>query len=229
MKRIDLSHILPASKKGLFEISHFTLTEDEVKMERIRDAMNRRAETMGLEAGVKYTRLTHVHRGIIMSNTPMEIVTNDKIMRLAHGNVLIAGLGLGMVVLEISKKVDVEGIIVVEKEQEVIDLVGPHVLKHTACPIIIEHRDIFKFKEHARSYFDSIYDTIYFDIWDDIGADNWEEMKILKRMYRSLLYEGGKAWMGCWREETMANMARDERATERIHRSIIEHRRSAAL
>ena len=55
------------------------------------------------------------------------------------------------------------------------------------------------------------------------------EMKILKRMYRSLLYEGGKAWMGCWREETMANMARDERATERIHRSIIEHRRSAAL
>lgn len=177
-------------------------------------------EVAGLKAGVTYTML---RRGstVVMSNTPMEMNTNYQIRMHAFGDVLIGGLGMGMILLDASQHANVKSIVIVEKELDVIDLVWPHLQKHTKCPIVLLHDDIFTAKEHILQRFTRpIFETIYFDIWDDITPDNWEEMKKLKRIYRSLLSKQEKAWMMCWREDKTRSMKYEENRDIRLHNTL---------
>lgn len=63
-----------------------------------------------------------------MSLTPAEILTLREGTRLARGNVVIAGLGLGHQLVEVSKRFQVKHITLVEQSQELVDFYLPRIL-----------------------------------------------------------------------------------------------------
>ena len=107
----NMTEILKDGKVGDFELTHFEIGEN-----------NLYAMFHGIPTG-KFIKLTH--RGeVVMSDTAMEKRTNRDFVVKAHGNVLIGGLGIGLILLAIQDKEDIEQITVIEKNKEVIELVG---------------------------------------------------------------------------------------------------------
>lgn len=90
-----------------------------------------------------------VNNQLVMSDTNLEKSTNYEVISQATGDVLIAGLGLGMILIPIVKKDSVKSVTVIEKHQDVIDLVWPKLKKYLgkkAEKITIIQSDIFTWK-----------------------------------------------------------------------------------
>jgi len=175
-----------------FEISYREITESQLILARCRDMMNRRREYVGQKPGI-ITQL-HGHGELIMSDTEMERRTNRFFLTMAEGDVLIGGLGLGMVLLAVQDKESIKSVTVVEKYQEVIDLVVPQLPLNGKVAIICG--DVFEWYPEK----DVKYDTIYFDIWNYVCGDHYEDMKKLHRRYgKKLNHDNPNSWMSCWR------------------------------
>ncbi len=67
-----------------------------------------------------------------MSLTPMEMLTLRPGTKRAKGRVIVAGLGLGHQLIEVSKRKQVKEIILVEKSQELVDWLLPKIKTHFA-------------------------------------------------------------------------------------------------
>ena len=192
-----MHEILKPKETENFKIEHFEVSEESAKMCRLRDAINGRREYDGFEAGT-YIRLCNKNiqdnNRVMMSNTPMEINTNKYFVHKANGNVLIAGLGLGMIVLAIQDKPEVTSIVVIEKYKEIIDLVASQLPLNNKVKII--NSDIFDWQPNGHRF-----DTVYFDIWDNICGDNYEEMKKLHRKFcRKINRENPNNYIDSWRK-----------------------------
>ena len=152
----------------------------------------------------KYVRITNCGE-VVMSNTEMEEDTNREIVQKAHGDVLIAGLGIGMIILAIQDKAEVRTITVIEKSAEIIDMVIHQLPLNHKVEVIEE--DIFTWEPEKGFK----YDTIYFDIWNYINSDIYEEMKELKKMYRKRQVskqDNPNRFMACWAEHEAKNNLR---------------------
>lgn len=137
----------------------------------------------------------------VMSDTPMEHRTNYEIVRKAHGDIIIGGLGIGMILLPILEKEEVKSVTIVEKYQDIIDITGSQI---KSDKLKIVHGDIFENNFPRGTKFD----VIYFDIWNYINEDVYEEMKDLKKKYRRCLKnkkENPNSWIGCWAEHEAKN------------------------
>lgn len=165
---------VPDGEKGPWKISTFTLTDDDVRRDNFRNALNG-CSFMNCRAGT-YKRLT---RGgtVVMSNTPMEINTNYVAYRKATGRVLLNGLGMGMLLEAILSKPDVEYVRVIEVSQDLIDLVGPHFANDKRVEIICA--DAMEYTPEKGEHFD----YAWHDIWDEITEDNLPSMATLGRRY----------------------------------------------
>jgi hypothetical protein len=175
IQRIDLH--LKAGKSGSWEVRPFTVSEQDAKWSKVRCAINGCSER-ALEAG-DYWMLTE-GGGLYMSNTPAEVRDHADFIGMASGSVLIAGLGLGMVVQALLDRGQCRRIVVVEKSQDVINLVAP-CYQDPRVEIVCE--DIFQYRptEH--------FDYAWFDIWPEISGDNYPEMKRLhSRFARSVTF-----------------------------------------
>lgn len=147
----------------------------------------------GLSAD-RYARL-RINGTVMMSETPMEHRTNIDFVIHAHGDVLIGGLGLGMIVMAIQDKPDVFSITVIEKSKDVIAAVRPQLPLNSKVQVI--EGDVFTFKPERK------YDCIYMDIWYSPDADAYGEMKTLKRRYGHYMKpkeESPKRFNNCWAE-----------------------------
>lgn len=195
-----MAEILKPCESEHFSISYITATEDDVKACQLRDAIHGRGEYFGFKTGtyIRLLRKPSFFNQPIMSDTFMEKETQMEVLENAHGDVLIAGLGIGMVLLAVQSLPSVSSVIVVEKEQEIIDLVKPQLPLKKKVSVVCG--DIFSFETSAK------FDTIYFDIWDNICGDNWDAMKRLHRRFRSKLKKGG--WMSSWRKADVQDLAR---------------------
>lgn len=146
----------------------------------------------------KYIRLFDTSiNDCVMSNTKMEERTNMNFVTKAHGNILVAGLGIGMIILPIQDNEDVKSITIVEKNEEVIELILSQLKFNSKVNVI--HDDIFNYKPPRGTKFD----VIYFDIWNYVNQDIYEEMKELKRKYKNYLRpkkENPNRFMKCWAE-----------------------------
>ena len=129
-----------------------------------------------------YIRLI-VDGTLMMSNTPMEQRTSMPFVANASGDVLICGLGLGMVILPLLDCEEVTSITVIENSVDVVKCVYDQIKSHDKedkLRLIIQ--DAFKFETLDR------YDCIFVDIWPAINSDIYkEEMKPLKDKYRRFL------------------------------------------
>ena len=98
---------------------------------------------IGIPEG-EYVRLIDKNEkfyGCVMSDTPMEHRTNYEILNKANGDVLIGGLGIGMILIPLMQKEEVKSITIVEKYQEIIDMVGSQLPLNDKVKII--NGDIF--------------------------------------------------------------------------------------
>lgn len=197
-------HLKPTEGKE-FKITHHELTEEEVKFHKLRDLINFRRDSDGQEPGT-IVHLLNKHGTVMMSDTEMERRSNKFFLWEANGDVLIGGLGLGMVVLAVQVKEEVRSITVVEIHQEVIDLVVPQLPLNDNVSVICG--DILEWYPPKGVK----YDTIYFDIWNSVCADNYEEMKKLHRRFaRRLNRENPNCWMSCWRLDDVKARIRENK------------------
>ena len=101
----------------------------------------------------------------IMQDTTKEYREHQPLWDNAAGDVLIAGLGIGMVHQFLIDNEDVKSVTIVEKNQEVIDLVWDHCPKNEKFRLV--HADIYDWEP------DSTWDVGWFDSW--IGECEQEE------------------------------------------------------
>jgi hypothetical protein len=186
-------------KKGSVLIQPFKFKRDEdilTVLRAIRD--------LGSVADVSdgdYVRLI-IDGELVMSDTPLERRTNAAFIDRAYGDVFIGGLGLGLLLENLTNKRGIRTITVVEKNQDLIDLVRP--LFNSEFVEIVQG-DVFTY-EPSKTF-----ECIYFDIWPDISTDNLEQMAQLHTRYGKYLKKKAPAFMDSWFRHELLAMKRNER------------------
>ena len=180
----NMAEILKDGKNGDFTLSRFTITDNDFYAHY----------RCGISNGT-YARLTRFGQ-TLMSDTDMEKRTNREFVMQAHGDVLIGGLGLGMIILAIQDFPEIKSITVIEKYREVIELVGNQLPLNEKVKII--NADVFNWKpEKGKKY-----NCIYMDIWPYINEDVYKkEMVPLTRKYSRYLVSSSvdpKRFNDCW-------------------------------
>jgi len=144
-----------------------------------------------------YTRLT-IDGALWMSDTSAEKRDHwspVSAMRQLEGDVLIHGLGLGLVVaaaIRLGHSVDV-----VEQDQRVIDAVGPSMEALAAehgVECRIHHGDAYTYQFPKGQ----TWAVAWHDIWLDLCVDNLDEMAKLHRRYGRRV-----EWQGSWGRELL--------------------------
>lgn len=177
-----MAEIVKPAKLGCAEVTHYTVT----KLDVLREMMHGGPCEEGTVAILRVAGRT------MMSDTKHEKITNYEILRQAHGNVLIAGLGLGMILHPILACDRVASVTVVEQERDVIKLISPTL--PVTNKLQVHCGDIFTWMPPV----DMRYDCIYFDIWADGSTDlaKIERRKLGQRFRR---FKAPEAWLGYWR------------------------------
>lgn len=188
---LGVADIFPEKiENGNIKITPYTFKEEDDFLFNLR-AVRDGGDIFRMVDG-DYVRL-HVNGELMMSDTRMERLSNSKFISSAHGRILIAGLGIGLVLRNIfdnPKKIsDIEEVIVVEKEKDLIDIVGP---KFSNPKLEIVHADIWNYVPEGK------FDVIYFDIWQDICEDNLDDMKLLHDKFKPFMKRGKIKYMDSW-------------------------------
>lgn len=211
-KKIDMEGVFDlynlkvgnTKEKGVAAISAFEVKREKNPLYHMRLAMDGFPVYDG-----KYIKL-HVDGQLMMSDTDMEKSSNRAFVRNANGDVLIAGLGIGLVVKNILSKMDsgeIKSITIVEKYKDVIDLVSPYFKKHKIKYICA---DILKWRPEKGK----LYDTIYFDIWPAICTDNLDEIKFLHNIFKHRLNrKNPNCWMDSWMKSYLQSQKRKSRTS----------------
>lgn len=168
---------VPCGQQGAWSLEEFEVSEKEARFFNVRASFKPGGRFMMVRPG-RYKRLKHASRGVVMSNTPMEVMTNRQALNASRGFVLINGLGMGMLLEAVLAKPEVKRVRVVEIDEDVISLVGPHFAHDPRVEIV--HADAHAYQPPKEDR----YDFVWHDIWDAISADNLESMKALTRKYR---------------------------------------------
>ena len=176
MSRPDLGPVsVPDGQVGAWRVETFQVSEDEAKWHNMRCDLKRQ-RLFRIQPGT-YRRLVHENGLLMMSNTPMEVWTNREALRRATGRVLINGLGLGMLLEAMLAKPDVTYVRVIEKEADVIALVGPQFAHDPRVEIVLA--DALDYRPARGERFD----FVWHDIWPDVSSDNLPQMTQLARRY----------------------------------------------
>lgn len=216
-----MATIIPPGESGTVKIEHVTITAADAALDNMRAFGRYSPVTPGTMC-----RLL-VSGSLMMSDGPNEHHTNSEIVHKSHGDVLIAGLGIGMVLLPILKKSEVRTVTVIEKYPDVDALVTPHIRKAAgtdAEKLSVGIADIFAWSPYKGSK----YDIIYFDIWPSVCVDDLDQMTALKRKYaKNLRRTNPNSWMGCWYENKLrAKKSHHKRGSfattkERLRRELL--------
>jgi hypothetical protein len=182
---VAMQTVLDPGKSGKVAVEFFTVTPQQAQFTLLREACGHPGEYVPPGDYVKLV----VDDAIMMSDTRMEQATNLEFVRAARGSVLIAGLGLGMVLVPLLKKRAVHHVLVVEQSLDVIALVQPC---FKSKKLLVRHGDIFEWTPSPWERFD----TIYFDIWPVMSSENLKQMNKLHRRFAPFLASDG--WMDSW-------------------------------
>lgn len=147
----------------------------------------------------KYVKL-YVDGELVMSDTDMEKASNKEVIDRACGDVLLVGLGVGLLLHNLRQKIQegvVRSVTVYEKEQDVIDIVAPYYRDLPNLKIVC--RDIMEYRPPKKEK----YDTIYFDIWPTIDYElNLPEIRMLHNRWK--YHKRDKdSYMNSWMKEFM--------------------------
>lgn len=175
-----LHTLIPAGQVGAAEIVH-DAPNALTRLRAARDGQPLHAE--------RYTRLL-IDGTLWMTDAEFECRTNRRVIEWAVGDVLIAGLGIGLILRPLLDSVEVKSVTVLERSADVIALVGP---RYAHPKLTIIEADVYTWTPPKRAY-----NLIYFDVWANVpNEDNKEEITGLKKRYRSALRRHGKTLAWC--------------------------------
>lgn len=136
--------------------------------------------------GEEHVSLYKRGEGVMMSTHQSETMTNQDFINQAYGDVIIFGLGLGMILFPLLDDKDVKSITVVEMDHGVIDIVEGVVKAYDQDnKLTIISGDAFEYSEQLD--INKKFDTIYFDIWIKIDEKAFAEMETLHDAYRKFM------------------------------------------
>ena len=136
-----------------------------------------------------YTRLL-IGNTLWMTDAEFECRTNYDTVYRSSGDVLIAGLGLGLILGPMLRRGVITSITVLERSADVIALISPC---YQNPKLTIIEADVHLWQPPKRAF-----DFIYFDIWADVpNSDTKTEITTLKKRYRSALKKGGRTAAWC--------------------------------
>jgi hypothetical protein len=184
---------MPVSR-GLARVEPYDVPDDaETRFYNLRVMMNGGTP---VRPG-RYVRLI-VDGELMMSDTDLEKWSNLEVVRQATGDVLIAGLGIGMILIPILAKENVRSVTVIEKYKDVIDVIVPSI--PNARKLDVVNADILEWGAPKGKK----WDVIYFDIWPDICVDNLKQINLLHRRF----CRKKTVWMGSWMQDKLRYMNR---------------------
>ena len=130
-----------------------------------------------------------------MSDTPAEVADHEQFFARLQGaeTVLVNGLGIGLCVAAVlNLSTSVGEIDIVERSQDVIDLVEPY--WRNACELRGVQLRVFQGDAYTKTWPKlTSWDLAWHDIWEDISPDN---LPLMAKMLDK--YEGRCDWQGCW-------------------------------
>lgn len=201
---VPMCDLLETGSCGHAVLDKFTLSEANSAIQSVRAMADDASQYV--EPGC-YVRL-FVDGDLMMTDTLHERATCYPLIEAAHGDLLITGLGIGMVIVPLCKNDDVRSITVIEKSPDVVSLVWPQIRR--ACPkmdfrVIIA--DAFTWEPEDKT---PVFDVAWHDIWPKISHKNPPEIAALKEHYAPMMKEGGVQL--AWVENEVEQMMRDEEA-----------------
>lgn len=211
----EMYNIIPEGRSGNFVIRHNSLTKEQARQRELNAIFNFDPFNRRQHEGTYCVLMdgTNGDESVWMSDTYMERSSNLDIKQCANGDVLIAGLGIGLILTVIAKESNVKSITVIELEQDVINLVEQPLrdyLGDDSNKLNIIKANINDWKPTKK------YDTIYFDIWRNISVDNWNEMKSLHKKFKNVLNRTNEnCWMSSWQRGYIKREIAREKAEER--------------
>ena len=206
---VPMARVIPDGGANDWRVERFTLSRDAAAFESLQALHHGdRAAGRFTRAGT-YLRLIHGAAPggtCVMSDTGMERYTNLGAVERACGDVLVAGLGLGMVLVPLLVKAGVRRVVVVEQAPDVVSLVLVPLLDflppYFSAKLEVRVGSIFDRDEVVAR--DERFNAIYFDIWNEISGTHYPAMKQLHALYRSRLDQSDPhAWMDSWRRDDM--------------------------
>lgn len=195
----DLTEIYP---REILETSNYYIARGLVTQEFIDQIRAGKPKIENLadyyEPGKEHLFLISKTEGVMMSDYPDEKITNQKFIDNAYGDILIFGLGIGLIVFPLLNEDNVRSITIVEMDPELPNLVGSVIKKMDAfSKVNILQGNAFDYADKLNQK----YDTIYFDIWARITDESFDEMERLHDMYRHLL-KSGESYIDSWRYDS---------------------------
>src|SRR5215204_6390405 len=136
---------------------------------------------------------------VLMTDNPIELLGQAPFIHKAKGDVLIGCLGLGVVAEFLANKKTVKNITVVERSDEIIKLVQPHINPR----INIVHADLFDYLEKVERL---SWSSAWFDIWSPTSEWVWSRYILPLRVIvgRRFGYQA-QLKVSCWAESLMLN------------------------
>jgi hypothetical protein len=112
---------------------------------------------------------------IIMTNSNAEKIWNYDFVTKAKGDVLIGGLGIGLIVMAIQDKPEVTSITIVEKFEDVKDFVTSKLPFNNKVNVVVS--DIYDYVPQEGQKFDTMYIDIY---GDQVAHGEWFKQEFSK-------------------------------------------------
>jgi hypothetical protein len=165
--RIDLPWAYPETPEyRVFELGKWKLS----KTPAMSNIIGYWTPLAGVPDGHMLQRKTHGEWKIWMSLTPMELQSHQRHIASAHGNVVVAGLGMGMVIFNMVKRPEVTRVLVMEKDPQVIELFE-RITDWRNWPgaekLEIRQGDALLLKDKGNT----VIDFLYVDIWEKLGTE----------------------------------------------------------
>jgi spermidine synthase len=130
-----------------------------------------------------------------MSNNLFEKLTNQNFINTAKGDVIIFGLGLGLIIFPLLEDDEVTSITVIDKSVDIIDNLGP-IIKNSDVDnkLTIINGDVFTYYQQLN---DVKFDVMYFDYWNIVDSTIRTDMETLKELYKNNIKETGQIMYWC--------------------------------
>lgn len=147
-----------------------------------------------VECSDEFTLLTNSSGEVIMSNGKVELLSNYEFIQNAEGDIIVFGLGLGLIIFPLLSCNLVKSITIVEKNDKIINYVGSVVKKmDLENKVSLIHSDAHSFVSSEKNSFD----YIYFDIWNSLNENSFEEMEQIQKNFQ-YLKRNEKSRMRSW-------------------------------
>jgi hypothetical protein len=191
---------IPEAESGPVSIVHrIEPAGTTIRSGNMRTAIfGQRAEEIHYEEPTRWHTLSEEGFGVWMTDLPIEQRQMDELIQnKASGRVLVGGLGVGYAAVALAHRPRVKQIVVVERSQDIINLVWESTLAKVPDPskLTIVNADLFDYLKARESFFT----WGLFDIWQGDGETTFHTTVVPLRK----LADGMVRTVECWNEDIM--------------------------